>query len=97
MESVGTCLLDDPAVGGVVASSREVTGRKEDEDAVRRSEAELFSALERITEAFFALGREWCFAYVNPQAGFLFNREGVTARFEEFYPPPGGSGPWRHP
>jgi PAS domain S-box-containing protein len=112
MESVGTYLLDDPAVRGVVVTSRDVTERKEAEEALRRSEAEVFGILESVTDAFFALDREWRFAYVNSQAEVLFSRrredligeriredhvfypqyrraaaEGVTARFEEYYPP----------
>jgi PAS domain S-box-containing protein len=114
MESSGTYLLDDPAVGGVVVASRDVTARKEDEEALRRSEAEIFEVLESITDAFFALDREWRFTYVNTQAGVLFSNnredligeriwedptfypeyrkavaEGITARFEAYYPPLG--------
>jgi diguanylate cyclase (GGDEF)-like protein/PAS domain S-box-containing protein len=41
MESVGTYLLDDPAVGGVVMVSRDVTERKDIKETLRRSD-ELF-------------------------------------------------------
>jgi PAS domain-containing protein len=51
MESVGTYLLDDPAVGGVVVASRDATERKEAEEALRRSEADIFSILEGKTAA----------------------------------------------
>ena len=74
MESVGTYLLDDPHVGGVVVTSRDITERKEAEEALRRSEAEVFGILESITDAFFSLDREWRFAYVNHQAEVLLNR-----------------------
>ena len=47
MESVGTYLLDDPAVGGVVITSRDVTERKE---AVRRSEERLRSLADSAFE-----------------------------------------------
>jgi diguanylate cyclase (GGDEF)-like protein/PAS domain S-box-containing protein len=74
MESVGTYLLDDPAVRGVVVVSRDVTERKESEEALLESEAEIFSVLESITDGFFALDREWRFTYVNPRAEVLLNR-----------------------
>jgi diguanylate cyclase (GGDEF)-like protein/PAS domain S-box-containing protein len=74
VESVGTYLLDDPYVG-VVVQTRDVTERKETEESLRRSQAEIFSILESISDAFFALDREWRFSYVNPQAEVLFERD----------------------
>jgi diguanylate cyclase (GGDEF)-like protein/PAS domain S-box-containing protein len=41
VESVGTFLLDDPQVGGVVVNARDVTERKAAEEALRRSEGAL--------------------------------------------------------
>jgi diguanylate cyclase (GGDEF)-like protein/PAS domain S-box-containing protein len=92
MQSIGTYLLDVPAVRGVVVASRDVTERREAEEALRRSEAEIFEVLERITDAFFALDREWRFIYVNSQAEVLFsnNREDLIGEriWEDptFYP-----------
>ncbi|MBA4116637.1 MAG: PAS domain-containing protein, partial [Rubrobacter sp.] len=51
LESVGTYLLGDPAVGGVVVSSRDVTQRKEAEEelnALRREYEELVDSVEAI-------------------------------------------------
>ena len=74
VESVGTYLLDDPDVKGVVVQTRDITERKEAEEALRRSEAEIFSILESITDGFFTLDREWRFAYVNPQGEVLLEK-----------------------
>ena len=73
VESVGTYLPNDPQVEGVVMTVRDVTGRKEAEEALRESEAEVFSVLESITDAFFSLDREWRFVYINPRAQDLFS------------------------
>ena len=48
IESVSTYLLGDPAVGGVMITSRDVTERKESEERVRRAEERYRTLLERV-------------------------------------------------
>ena len=48
IESVGTYLLDDPAVRGVVLTSRDVTERKEAEENLRQAEQRYRTLVEQI-------------------------------------------------
>ncbi len=48
VESVSTNLISDPAVGGVVVNSRDVTERKRWEDALRDAENRLRTLVENI-------------------------------------------------
>ena len=83
---------EDGGLAGVISVFRDVSDRKKAEEALRQSEAELFSVLESITDGFFILDREWRFAYVNRQAEAMMERaredlvgERVRADFT-FYP-----------
>ncbi|MEJ7816766.1 MAG: PAS domain S-box protein, partial [Rubrobacter sp.] len=69
MESAGTYLLDDPAVGGVVVSSRDITRRKEAEEevyALRREYEELVGSVEAII--WKGEARTLRFTFVSDQA-----------------------------
>ncbi len=59
------------AVAGV---TRDITDRKQIEQALRQSEEKSRNILESIAEAFFALDDNWRFTYVNRSAGALLDR-----------------------
>jgi diguanylate cyclase (GGDEF)-like protein/PAS domain S-box-containing protein len=48
MESEGTYLLDDPAVGGVVVNSRDITERKEADERLREAEERYRTLVETV-------------------------------------------------
>ena len=48
VEGVGTYLLDDPAVRGVVVNARDITGRKEAEERLRESEGRYRTLVEKV-------------------------------------------------
>jgi PAS domain S-box-containing protein len=51
IEMIGTNLLDDPAVGGLVINARDVTERRSAEEILRQSESGLQQALAVLREA----------------------------------------------
>ena len=67
-EAVATNLLDDPSVKGIVIDQRDASERKKAEERLRESNRRVENILESITDAFWAVDREWRFTYVNERA-----------------------------
>ena len=64
----------DGAVEAVAGATRDITDRKQAEQALRQSEEQTRNILESIAEAFFALDENWRFTYINRSAGTLLDR-----------------------
>ena len=69
IESVRTYLLDDPAVGGVVVTSRDVTERKEAEERLRRAEQRYRNLVERVPAVVYVqqIGSSDSAMYMSPR------------------------------
>ncbi|MEH2369499.1 MAG: YlcI/YnfO family protein [Nostoc sp.] len=61
-------------VDAVAGVTRDITKRKQVEQALRQSEEQTRNILESIAEAFFALDDIWQFTYMNPSAETLLDR-----------------------
>ncbi len=61
-------------VGRLVGVVMDITERRHAEEQVRRAEQQSREILESISDAFFALDRDWRFTYVNRQAEQVLER-----------------------
>jgi PAS domain S-box-containing protein len=59
---------------GIVGMGRDITERKANEETLQQSKQQIENILESITDAFFALDREWRFTYVNRRAEQILRR-----------------------
>jgi len=64
-EVIGTNLIDDPAVGGIVLNLREVTERKQAEEAMRESEDRYRTLVETMNDGLAIQDRDGVFTFVN--------------------------------
>jgi PAS domain S-box-containing protein len=62
-------ILPNGCLQGIV---RDITERKQAEEALQRSNRQIFDILSSITDAFFALDASWRFTYLNKEAECLF-------------------------
>jgi diguanylate cyclase (GGDEF)-like protein/PAS domain S-box-containing protein len=69
MESMGTYLLDDPSVNGIMVISREITKRKESEERLRRAEERYRTLVERVPAVVYIqeIGRPDSPMYMSPK------------------------------
>ncbi len=61
---------------GVSKISRDITARKQAEEALAQTNERLTSVLNSITDAFMSLDREWRVTYLNPSAAAILKRLG---------------------
>lgn len=64
-----------PSVDGVAVFFRDITEQRKAEEEVRKSEEKYRVFIQRITDAFISLDRNWCYTYLNKQAGEMINRK----------------------
>lgn len=63
-----------PSSTGLSIFFRDVTEQRKAEEVARKSEEKYRILIERITDAFIALDRNWRYTYMNQQAGELIHR-----------------------
>lgn len=74
-DGVMECLRDeDGGLRGFAKILRDATERKRNEEALQQVNAQTANILESITDAFFALDREWRFTYINDQSERVMSR-----------------------
>lgn len=64
-----------PSEEGLSVFFRDISLRKEADQRLLLALEEKNSILERITEAFVSLDANWCYTYMNKQAGEIFSRD----------------------
>jgi diguanylate cyclase (GGDEF)-like protein/PAS domain S-box-containing protein len=89
LEMIGSNLLDDPAVHGIVHNTRDVTVRREMEAALRESEARFRGLAEHTPVGVYQLTPEGRVVYLNPAAVAMLEADELAAGqqvlFERFF------------
>jgi diguanylate cyclase (GGDEF)-like protein/PAS domain S-box-containing protein len=90
VEAFGHNLTDNPAVGGVVVSARDVTQRVLTEDALRRSDERFRALVQNLSDVVTIVGPDGQLAYSSPAAeqrfGFVEGDESWTNPMARVHP-----------
>lgn len=63
-----------PSENGVAVFCRDMTGQRRAELEAQKTEKKFRTFIQRITDAFISLDRNWCYTYLNKQAGELIQQ-----------------------
>jgi len=70
-----TRYVDERGNKFLIGIIRDITARKNAEKQLAESEMTLRTTLDRVTDGFVALDKNWCYTYMNKKAGEIFNRD----------------------
>lgn len=90
---------DDGRVRRIHGACQDITASREAAERTRRQARQLTNTLERLTDGFFTLDRDWRFTYLNPEAQRLMARpreDLLGRRITEEFPAPGAGGILAH-
>lgn len=63
---------------GHIGIALDITDRKQINELLEENEERFRTTLERITDGFVALDKNWCYTYMNRRAGEIFDRDPNT-------------------
>ena len=69
VECIFTNMLNDKSIAAIVCNFRDITGRKNAEEEIRKKTAQVENILESITDGFIALDTNFCYTYANKKIG----------------------------
>jgi PAS domain S-box-containing protein len=64
-----------PSLTGISAYFKDITEQRKAEEEARKSEEKYRVFIQRITDGFIAIDKNWCYTYMNKQAGELTHRD----------------------
>lgn len=70
-----TNLIHDPAVGGIVSNFRDITEIKVYESELEEKNKKITEILEKFNYAYYAIGKDWKYIYVNKEGEKLAKRK----------------------
>ena len=75
VESIAVNRLNDPALQAVVVNMHDITERKNSEDAIRKNEENYRLLIERISDGFIVLDKNFIYTYANKKIGEITGKD----------------------